>query len=108
MTFYYRFTNQSNNRTDLTHMKKWFTHVSDKTNWRIVELPNGYYQSEYKPLTCEDGCDPCDCNWIDTTRRETLEGAERAIDSSIEHYRRKLRAFEGPRVVKTFDNEQET
>ena len=55
MTFYYRFTNQSNNRTDLTHMKKWFTHVSDKTNWRIVELPNGYYQSEYKPLTCEDG-----------------------------------------------------
>ena len=51
--------------------------IATKSNWRIVQLPNGYYQTEYKDL--ED-------NWVDVTRRETMDGAEAAIDSSIEHY----------------------
>ena len=40
--------------------------------------------------------------WNDVTRRETLEGAEKAIDASIEHYAKKLEFINGPKVVKTF------
>jgi len=40
--------------------------------------------------------------WHDVTRRETLEGAEQAIDSSIAHYVKKLEFANGPKVVKTF------
>jgi hypothetical protein len=72
-----------------------FKHVAKKKNWRIVQLPNGFYQTEY--------LDPNKKNsWIDVTRRETLEGAEQAIDSSIEHYNKKLSFLHGPQVVKTF------
>ena len=38
----------------------------------------------------------------DVTRRETLEGAEQAIDASIAHYSKKLEFVNGPKVVKTF------
>jgi hypothetical protein len=63
-------------------------------NWRIVQLPNGYFQTEYKDQ--EDA-------WQDVTRRETLDGAEAAIDGSIEHYAKKLEFVKGPKVVKTFE-----
>ena len=70
-------------------------HVAKKKHWRIVQLPNGFYQTEY--------LDPNKKNsWIDATRRETIEGAEQAIDSSIEHYEKKLAYLHGPQVVKTF------
>jgi len=39
---------------------------------------------------------------VDDKRRETLEGAESAIDGSIEHFTKKLEATKGPKVVKTF------
>tara|TARA_E500000318_G_scaffold71759_1_gene66407 strand:+ start:1303 stop:1596 length:294 start_codon:yes stop_codon:yes gene_type:complete len=97
MTYYYQFTNNRAQSQDLVRLKKTLEHVSNKANWRIVELANGFYQSEHKPL---DGGE--DAKWVDTTRRETIEGAERAIDASIDHYKKKLRAFEGPKVVKTF------
>jgi hypothetical protein len=42
-------------------------------------------------------------SWIDVTRRETLEGAEQAIDASIAHYEKKLGYLRGPQVVKTFE-----
>ena len=67
--------------------------ISQKENWRITQLPNGYYQAEYQDLNDE---------WIDATRRETLEGAESAIDASIQHYEKKLDFLKGPKVVKTF------
>ena len=67
--------------------------IIQKENWRIVQLPNGYYQAEYQDLKDE---------WVDATRRETLEGAESAIDASIEHYEKKLDFLKGPEVVKTF------
>lgn len=70
-------------------------HVSDKVNWRIVQLPNGFFQTEYRDLNDEE-------LWIDVTRRETLDGAEAAIDGSIEHYSKKLEFLDGPKVVKTF------
>ena len=94
MTFLYTRTNswtsapQPNEKT----IELW-KHVATKSNWRIVQLPNGYYQTEYKDL---------DENWVDVTRRETMDGAEAAIDGSIEHYTKKLEFLKGPKVVKTF------
>jgi hypothetical protein len=97
MTYFYYQTNRygQHNQEQLEELKTQYTHIADKKNWRIIELPNGYYQAEYKNLENEK-------HWVDVTRRETIEGAERAIDSSIDHYKKKLRVFEGPKVVKTF------
>mgnify|MGYP003654361017 FL=1 len=77
--------------------KKQWTHLADKANWRITQLPNGYYQTE--------ASNPENNNWHDVTRRETLEGAEQAIDGSVDHFTKKLEATKGPKVVKTFNNE---
>jgi hypothetical protein len=99
MTFLYTRTNtwtsapQPNEET----IKLW-KHITQKKNWRVVQLPNGFLQTEY--------LDPDDIHketWIDVTRRETLQGAEQAIDSSIEHYNKKLEFLKGPKVVKTFE-----
>ena len=95
MTFYYARTNswtsapQPNEET----IKLW-EHITTKSNWRIVQLPNGFYHTEYKDIDSD--------NWIDVTRRETMDGAEAAIDGSIEHYSKKLEFTKGPKVVKTF------
>tara|TARA_R100000353_G_scaffold49546_5_gene39345 strand:- start:1091 stop:1384 length:294 start_codon:yes stop_codon:yes gene_type:complete len=70
-------------------------HLAAKSNWRIVQLPNGYYQTECKHVK--------DDTWHDVTRRETIEGAEAAIDGSIDHFSKKLEASKGPKVVKTFE-----
>lgn len=72
-----------------------YKHLAEKSNWRIVELPNGFFQTEYKDIDSDD--------WLDVTRRETIEAAERAIDKSIEHYEKKLTFVNGPKVVKTFE-----
>ena len=88
----------SNNRqTQLTDetVKDQLEYISDKSNWRIVQLPNGFNQTEYKDMQN-------DKFWHDVTRRETMESAEAAIDGSIEHYKKKLSFLEGPKVVKTF------
>jgi nitrogen regulatory protein PII-like uncharacterized protein len=69
-------------------------HLAAKKNWRIVQLPNGFYQTEYQSIDNDD--------WTDVTRRETLEGAEHAIDGSIDHYSKKIEFLKGPKVVKTF------
>ena len=70
-------------------------HLAEKKNWRITQLPNGYYQTEVNaPENAE--------KWVDITRRETLEGAEAAIEGSVEHFSKKLEYIKGPKVVKTF------
>ena len=70
-------------------------HLAEKKNWRITQLPNGYYQTEVNaPENSE--------KWVDITRRETLEGAEAAIEGSVEHFSKKLEYIKGPKVVKTF------
>ena len=71
-------------------------HLSDKSNWRITQLPNGFYQTEC--LNPDK-----DSEWHDVTRRETIDGAEAAIDGSIDHFAKKLEATKGPKVVKTFE-----
>jgi len=70
-------------------------HVANKKNWRIVQLPNGFYQAEHSDYKDQEV-------WHDTTRRETLKGAEAAIDGSIDHYTKKLEFMKGPKIVKTF------
>lgn len=97
MTYlYYRSTSGQQQVNPKT--KKQWEHLANKENWRIVQLPNGYYQTEVS--------NPDDVEkWQDVTRRETLEGAESAIDGSTEYFARKLEATQGPKVVKTFKND---
>ena len=84
-------TNKPNEKT----INQW-QHLADKKNWRITQLPNGFYQTEVN--------DPeNDKDWHDVTRRETIDGAEAAIDGSIDHFAKKLEATKGPKVVKTFE-----
>ena len=95
MTFYYQ-TRTWNSRPQVSEQtKKLWEHIANKENWRIVQLPNGFYQTEYQDLDKE-------ATWHDVTRRETVEGAEAAIDSSVDHYAKKLEYISGPKVVKTF------
>jgi|TARA_E500000305_G_scaffold35464_1_gene26977 hypothetical protein len=95
MTFLYTRTNTWSSAPQPTEetIKLW-EHITKKSNWRIVQLPNGFLQTEYKDMNSEE--------WIDVTRRETIDGAEKAIDASIEHYLKKLEFTKGPKVVKTF------
>lgn len=94
--FYSTSTRTSQSQSNEKTVKAW-KHWSDKSNWRIVQLPNGFYQTEIKV--------PNQDSWEDITRRETIEGAEAAIDGSIEYYQKKLDFIDGPKVVKTFEKE---
>ena len=92
--YYKTSTYTSNQKPNEKTINQW-KHLSDKKNWRITQLPNGYYQTEVnKPEDKEQ--------WVDITRRETLEGAEAAIEGSVEHFSKKLEYIKGPKVVKTF------
>ena len=102
MTYYYYKTTKTWNgqpqyiqktQTEDETVELW-KHLADKKNWRIVQLPNGYYQTEYRDIE-ED-------KWYDVTRRETIESAENAIDGSVEHYEKRIDFVKGPKVVKTF------
>ena len=96
MTYlYYKTSTTGNLKPNETTIKHW-KHLAEKKNWRITQLPNGFYQAECSnPENMEE--------WHAVTRRETLEGAEKAIDGSIDHYSKKLDAIKGPKVVKTFE-----
>ena len=96
MTLYYRTYSWGNTSPRITDEEvQYLTHLVEKKNWRIVQLPNGYYQTEYLNPNEKD-------SWVDITRRETMQGAEAAIDASIEHYGKRLEFAKGPVVVKTF------
>ncbi len=95
MTFLYTSGFRAAAQPDQRMIDLW-KHITTKSNWRIVQLPNAFYQTEYR-----DFDDPE--KWIDVTRRETMESAEAAIDGSIEHYSKKLEFLQGPKVVKTFE-----
>ena len=94
MTFLYTSDFKAAMQPDQRMIDHW-EHITEKKNWRIVQLPNGFFQTEYLHPESE--------NWIDVTRRETMDGAEAAIDGSIEHYSKKLEFLKGPKVVKTFE-----
>ncbi len=96
MTLFYSTSTWSSQPQPSEETINLWKHVTEKKNWRIVQLPNGFYQTEYLDPKQEN-------TWIDVTRRETIEGAEAAIDASIEHYDKKLGFLRGPQVVKTFE-----
>ena len=93
MTLFYSTNTWSSQPQISEKTKNLWEQASQKANWRIVQLPNGYYQTEFKQ----------DEDWTDVTRRETIEGAEQAIDASVEHYSKKLEFINGPKIVKTFE-----
>ncbi len=95
MTLFYQTSSWSSQPQISEKSKETWEHAADKKNWRIVQLPNGFYQTEIKHIEDDD-------SWHDVTRRETIKGAEAAIDGSIEHYQKKLDYISGPKVVKTF------
>jgi hypothetical protein len=96
MTYLYYKTSTWTNEPQINEktVNQW-KHLADKKNWRITQLPNGFYQTE---VSHPDDSE----KFADVTRRETLEGAEAAIDGSIEHFSKKVEATKGPKVVKTF------
>ena len=82
MTYFYKtysWSSQGENQGVSDKTIEAWKHLADKKNWRIVQLPNGFFQTEYQDIEKED-------IWHDVTRRETIKGAETAIDGSIEHY----------------------
>jgi len=94
MTLYYQTSSWSSQPQVSEKTKTLWKHVAEKKNWRITQLPNGFYQTEYQDPEAEE--------WRDVTRRETLEGAEEAVIASVEHYKKKMEFLNGPKVVKTF------
>jgi hypothetical protein len=72
MTFFYQTQSWSSQPQVTQETVNLWKHVADKKNWRIVQLPNGFYQTEHKDINCK--CDPqtdtCCEKWIDVTRRE--------------------------------------
>ena len=95
MTLFYRTNSWSSEPQITDETKKLWKRIATKANWRITQLPNGFFQTEYQDLENKD-------TWNDVTRRETVAGAEAAIDSTVEHYAKKLEFLDGPKVVKTF------
>ena len=97
MTYlYYKTSTLTGNQKPNEKTIEQWTHLADKKNWRITQLANGFYQTEVSDPN--EGKD-----WHDVTRRETIQGAESAIDGSIDHFAKKIEASAGPKVVKTFE-----
>jgi hypothetical protein len=97
MTLFYQTNTWTSQPQPTEKTVETWKHASTKSNWRIVQLSNGFYQTEIRV--------PDDDSWKDITRRETIEGAEAAIDGSIQYYQKKLDYIDGPKVIKTFDKE---
>ena len=95
MTLFYQAQTWSNREEQSKERIELWKHVADKENWRIVQLSNGFYQTEYICKYNED-------LWRDVTRRETVEEAEEAIDQTVAYYKNKLEFIDGPKVVKSF------
>jgi len=96
MTYlYYKTSSTGTIKPNEKTINQW-QHLAEKKHWRITQLPNGFYQTEcLNPDNITE--------WHDVTRRETIEGAESAINGSVTHFASKLEATKGPKVVKTFE-----
>ena len=95
MTLFYQTNSWSSQPQPSKEQVGLWKHIADKKNWRIVQLINGFYQTEYQDINDKD-------RWIDTTRRESIGEAETAIDNTVAHYSKKVEFIDGPKVVKTF------
>ena len=54
MTFFYETNSWTSQPQPNQNQVELWNHISDKANWRIVQLPNGYYQTEYQDLREEE------------------------------------------------------
>jgi len=95
MTTFYQTNSWSSHPSPSKDYTDLWKHIANKKNWRIVELINGYYQTEYQDLKNKE-------IWNDVTRRETLKQAEDAIDETVAYYSKKVEFLNRPKVVKTF------
>jgi len=96
MTYlYYKTSSTGTIKPNEKTINQW-KHLAEKKHWRITQLPNGFYQTE-----CLNPDNMAE--WHDVTRRETIEGAETAINGSVAYFASKLEATKGPKVVKTFE-----
>ena len=96
MTYlYYKTSSTGTIKPNEKTINQW-KHLAEKKHWRITQLPNRFYQTE-----CLNPDNTTE--WHDVTRRETIEGAETAINGSVTHFASKLEATKGPKVVKTFE-----
>ena len=95
MTTFYQTNSWSNPPSPSKDYTDLCKHLTNNKNCRIVELINGYYQTEYQDLKNQKV-------WNDVTRRETLKQAEDAIDETVAYYSKKVEFLNGPKVVKTF------
>ena len=54
MTYYYKtysWSSQGDNQGVSDKTIEAWKHLAEKKNWRIVQLPNGYYQTEYRRIS---------------------------------------------------------
>ena len=102
-TYYWKSASWSNKSTDQnptqSEIDLW-ENLTRKKNWRITELYNGYFQTEFYNTSVDFGGK--EDQWVPITRRQTIEDAEAAIDESISHYKKRIELSKGPKVVKTF------
>ena len=100
MTYlYYKTSTTGAIKPNETTIKHW-KHLAEKKNWRITQLPNGFYQTECLNPDKKD-------QWQDVTRRETIEGAETAINGSVEHFTRQVRGYKRPKSSKNIQVEHQ-
>ena len=97
MTFLYTRTNTWSSAPQPTEetIKAW-KHISQKKNRSSHPSALAPPHTEYRNIDDPE-------IWTDVTRRETIAGAEQAIDASVEHYAKKLEFTKGPKVIKTFE-----
>ncbi len=95
MTTFYQTNSWSSHPTPTKDLINLWKHIANKKNWRIVELINGYYQTEYQDLKNSDV-------WNDVTRREDLKEAEKEIDETVAYYSNRVEFLKGQQVAKTF------
>ena len=53
MTLYYQTSSWSSQPQVSEKTKTLWKHVAKKKNWRITQLPNGFYQTEYQDPEAE-------------------------------------------------------
>ena len=58
MTYFYYKTNSWSSQPQVSEDQiEYWKHLSEKKNWRITQLPNGYYQTEFKNQDDSKNCD---------------------------------------------------
>ena len=80
--FYYRSTTSTSEPkiSDKT-MAEW-KHLAEKKNWRITQLPNGYYQTEVNSPDQED-------KWVDITRERQWKARKTQLKVVLSTFPRK-------------------